>query len=42
MFCPECEVRTTDDDRFCGNCNVQLWSDKTLKDWNKLEIIIEN
>ena len=39
LKCPECDYTITEDDLFCPACKVQLWSNKTLKSWDKLEVI---
>lgn len=41
-ICPECDFKITEDEKFCSFCKVQLWSNKTLKEWNKIEQVIEN
>ena len=42
MNCPECDGMIVEDDKFCPICEVQLWSPKTLKSWNRMEQVIEN
>ena len=38
MDCPSCDCKISEDQKFC-KCGVQLWSNKTLKSWDKLEVI---
>ena len=38
MDCPECNGIVSEDQTHC-KCGAQLWSNKTLKSWNKLEVI---
>ena len=39
MNCPECDGMVYEDDQLCPVCEVQLWSPKTLKTWNRMENI---
>lgn len=41
MDCPECNRMVSEDQTHCI-CGVQLWSPKVLKQWNKMEKMIEN
>lgn len=41
LKCPECDFKVTEDHKACPFCKVKLWAPKTLREWNRMEILIE-